>query len=59
MSMIQAFLEGMLEKKGNSDDEEEEVPDDEQLNDMITRKEQEVLTFDGVTMHDHTHIQVL
>ena len=40
-----AFLEAILEEEGNDDEEEEEVPDDEQLNDMIARNEDELEIF--------------
>ena len=40
-----AFLEAILEEEGNDEEEEEEVPDDEQLNDMIARNEDELEIF--------------
>ena len=40
-----AFLEALLEEEANDDEEEEEVPDDELLNDMIGRNEEELEIF--------------
>ena len=40
-----AFLEAILEEEAEEDEEEEEVPDDEALNDMIARNEDELELF--------------
>ena len=40
-----AFLEAILEEEATEEEEEEEVPDDETLNDMIARNEEELETF--------------
>ena len=40
-----AFLEAILEEKAAEDEEEREVPDDEALNDMIARNEEEPALF--------------
>ena len=40
-----AFLEAILEEEQEGNDEEQEVPDDEALNDMIARNEEELETF--------------
>lgn len=45
-----AFLEALLEEEGTEDEEEEEVPDDEQLNDMIARNEEEMEIFTRMDM---------
>ena len=40
-----AFLEAILEEEAAEDEEEQEVPDDEALNDMIARNEEELALF--------------
>ena len=40
-----AFLEAILEEEQEGNDEEQEVPDDEALNDMIARNEEELESF--------------
>ena len=40
-----AFLEAILEEEAAEDEEEQEVPDDEALNDMIARNEEELASF--------------
>lgn len=40
-----AFLEAILEEEAVIEEEEEEVPDDEALNDMIARNEDEIELF--------------
>ena len=40
-----AFLEAILEEEQEGNDEEQEVPDDESLNDMIARNEEELESF--------------
>ena len=40
-----AFLEAILEEEAAEDEEEQEVPDDEALNDMIARNEEELELF--------------
>ena len=40
-----AFLEAILEEEAEEVEEEEEVPDDELLNDMIARNEEELEIF--------------
>ena len=39
------FLEAILEEEAAEDEEEQEVPDDEALNDMIARNEEELELF--------------
>lgn len=43
-----AFLEAILEEEQEGNDEEQEVPDDEALNDMIARTEQELEIFSRI-----------
>jgi SWI/SNF-related matrix-associated actin-dependent regulator of chromatin subfamily A protein 2/4 len=45
-----AFLEALLEEEGVEEEEEAEVPDDEQLNDMIARNEDEMELFTRMDM---------
>ena len=40
-----AFLEAILEEEAAEEEEEQEVPDDEALNDMIARNEEELALF--------------
>ena len=40
-----AFLEAILEEEAAEEEEEQEVPDDEALNDMIARNEEELAQF--------------
>lgn len=40
-----AFLDAILEEEAAEDEEEQEVPDDEALNDMIARNEEELALF--------------
>ena len=40
-----AFLEAILEEEGTEEEEENEVVDDESLNDMIARNEDEITLF--------------
>lgn len=40
-----AFLEAILEEEGAAEEEENEVVDDETLNDMIARNEEELTIF--------------
>jgi len=40
-----AFLEAILEEEGAEEEEENEVVDDETLNDMIARNEDEITLF--------------
>ena len=40
-----AFLEAIMEEEATEDEEEQEVPDDEALNDMIARNEEELTLF--------------
>ena len=46
-----AFLEAILEEEAAEDEEEQEVPDDEALNDMIARNEEELASF-NVSLHN-------
>ncbi|CAI8041926.1 Transcription activator BRG1 [Geodia barretti] len=45
-----AFLEALLEEEAIEEEEEAEVPDDEQLNDMIARNEEEIQLFTRMDM---------
>ncbi len=46
-----AFLEAILEEEAVVEEEEEEVPDDEALNDMIARNEEEIELFNVSCFH--------